>query len=139
MGLGNLRFPIFLGVIIGLCHGESIFEVIGNPKQEIPGLGTVIGETYHYERDEYPIVNKDIDVFRGIPFAEPPVGEYRFAKPVTAAAFEEEYNATYFRKPCPQLGTESQIDWAEDCLHLNIWAPNPRVGFNKVILIEGSA
>ncbi|XP_072020282.1 acetylcholinesterase-like [Amphiura filiformis] len=115
---------IFLcGFIFALSYGDEL-TVTANPRVVIPDVGAVIGETYHYVRNEYPIIDTYVDVFRGIPFAEPPLGQYRFTKPVPAAPFTEDYNATYYRSPCTQLGTD---DGDEDCLHLNIWAPNPRV------------
>ncbi|XP_072020277.1 cholinesterase-like [Amphiura filiformis] len=95
------------------------------PKVSIPGLGVVIGETYNFYRDEYPVIDKNLDVYRGIPFAQPPVGQYRFAKPAPVTPWEGEYNATYFRKACLQTFYYDNNLANEDCLHLNIWTPNP--------------
>jgi len=44
-------------------------------------------------------------MFAGIPFSQPPVGEYRWRKPRPAVPFEhdgEYYDATYHRGSCPQ-------------------------------------
>ena len=119
---------IFCWCFISISSSDEL-TVTDNPRVEIPDLGAVFGETYHYVRDEYPTIDTHIDIFRGIPFAKPPVGELRFAKPVAAEPFEEDYNATYYRSACNQLGSEGSNPGEEDCLHLNIWTPNPRVCF----------
>ena len=126
--------------MIRLCNILSLIIVlatfgelsIAQPIVSIPGLGDVIGETYNFYRDEHPVIDKNLDVYRGIPFAQPPVGEYRFAKPAPVTPWGGLYNATYFRKPCLQLSADDNPG-DEDCLHLNIWTPNPRVNIIKNI------
>ncbi|XP_064471428.1 acetylcholinesterase-1-like [Ornithodoros turicata] len=72
-----------------------------------------------------------LDVFLGIPFAEPPIGDLRFRKPVAVRPWSGMYNASRMGPPCYQVFYSSTWDWAipkrdysEDCLHLNIWAPS---------------
>lgn len=71
----------------------------------------------------------DVQVFRGIPFAAPPVGERRWRKPGPVAAWEGVRDATRFGAACLQPGGRTE-PWAqvgptsEDCLFLNIWRPD---------------
>ena len=65
---------------------------------------------------EYP----SSSAFLGIPYAEPPVAELRFARPKPVKAWDGELRAQNFGPPCPQLGRDTI---SEDCLTLNIWAP----------------
>ncbi len=74
--------------------------------------------------------------WRGIPYAQPPVGELRWKAPRTLKPFDEAFNAAQFGEICTQLGTPLlDIDpslygkaiGSEDCLTLNIWAPAPPV------------
>lgn len=61
-------------------------------------------------------------VFKGIPYAQPPVGDLRWREPLPAKAWAGVRQATVFGPTCVQggnLGKES----SEDCLYLNIWAP----------------
>jgi para-nitrobenzyl esterase len=75
----------------------------------------------------------DIAIFRGIPYAAPPVGAMRWRAPARAANWSSVRDATKFGPPCPQAapGDKSNIltyggapgQASEDCLTLNVWAP----------------
>jgi para-nitrobenzyl esterase len=66
-------------------------------------------------------------IFRGIPFAAPPVGELRWAAPEPAARWQGERDATRFGAICPQppmlavMTGETFPETSEDCLFLNVW------------------
>ena len=61
-------------------------------------------------------------IYRGIPYAAPPVGELRWKAPQPVAAWQGERDATNWPNRCPQgqsnMGTGSPI--SEDCLYLNV-------------------
>ena len=65
--------------------------------------------------------------FKGIPFAQPPVGELRWKAPVKAAAWNGIYKAHEFKaKPYQRAQGPSrpgQPGISEDCLYLNILTP----------------
>lgn len=74
-------------------------------------------------------VNKGpVNLFLGIPYAEPPVGKLRFRPPKPKRHWQSKvYNATHFAPECLQSTlfageSESRIK-DEDCLYLNIWQP----------------
>jgi para-nitrobenzyl esterase len=68
-----------------------------------------------------------IQVFKGIPFAAPPVGPQRWRAPLNAPGWEGVKRTDKFSPACPQQGSyppESPPEAGdEDCLYLNIWAP----------------
>jgi para-nitrobenzyl esterase len=74
----------------------------------------------------------DIAVFRGVPFAAPPVKALRWRPPRPVAPWEGMLDCLAFRPWCPQpkqmlyRGKRGEMD--EDCLYLNVWAPNPGPG-----------
>lgn len=65
--------------------------------------------------------------FLGIPFAAPPTGERRWLAPAAPEPWESPLDATEFSAACPQLGstTSPEPSENEDCLYLNVWAPDP--------------
>jgi para-nitrobenzyl esterase len=71
--------------------------------------------------------------WKGVPYARPPVGELRWKAPVAAAPWTGVRQATAYANDCMQqpfpsdaapLGTAP----AEDCLYVNVWAPEKRSG-----------
>jgi len=68
--------------------------------------------------------------FLGIPFAAPPVGDLRWKAPQAAPSWSGERDATKFQPVCAQMrlpGAPAQ-PMSEDCLTLNIWAPEGQTG-----------
>ena len=66
-------------------------------------------------------------VFRGIPYAEPPVGAHRFAAPQPVGSWSGTRPAVSFGPPPPQpsaFGTTAQ-ETGDDWLTLNVWSPDP--------------
>ena len=61
--------------------------------------------------------------YKGIPYAEPPVGGLRWKAPVDAAPNDGVYEALYFGKSGIQAGAKSASlnRQGEDCLTLNVW------------------
>jgi para-nitrobenzyl esterase len=67
--------------------------------------------------------------FKGIPFAEPPVGELRWREPQPVKDWAEVRNADRFGPRCMQRTGPTADYWfrsngmSEDCLYLNVWTP----------------
>lgn len=61
-------------------------------------------------------------IFKGIPFAAPPVGELRWKAPQPVAKWEGVKQTTEYA-PAPFQGGNPPSGKSEDCLYLNIWTP----------------
>ena len=67
--------------------------------------------------------------FKGIPFAQPPVGELRWREPQPANSWTGVRNADTFGPTCMQRLSPNADYWfrgdgmSEDCLYLNVWTP----------------
>jgi len=92
-----------------------------------------------------------VRVFRGIRFAEAPVGSLRFRPPVEPKPWKEVRPALDFAPACPQLVSidpteNSNSVQSEDCLAVNVWTPAADTKKRPVMVfihggafIEGSA
>ncbi|TDK60459.1 carboxylesterase/lipase family protein [Sapientia aquatica] len=92
-------------------------------------------------------------VFRGIPFAKPPVGPMRWAPPEPTMPGKTIIHADHFAPACYQ--GKSNTDWyraiakafdasdigftepqiSEDCLYLNIWVPSLQKGEKLPVMV----
>ncbi|HEX8294386.1 MAG TPA: carboxylesterase family protein, partial [Pyrinomonadaceae bacterium] len=69
-----------------------------------------------------------VRAFRGIPFAQPPVGELRWRPPQPAGKWEGVRAASKFGPRCMQHPVFGDMNFrsegmSEDCLYLNVWTP----------------
>jgi para-nitrobenzyl esterase len=63
-----------------------------------------------------------LQVFKGIPYAAPPVGDLRWRAPQPVKPWTGVRKATEYGNDAPQA-TMPSLHQDEDCLYLNVWAP----------------
>jgi len=88
-----------------------------------------------------------LHVFKGIPYAAPPVGALRFRPPRPVEPWTGERDATEYgpiavQNPSPleQMFGAQQQEMSEDCLTLNVWTPGCDDGRRPVMVwIHGGA
>lgn len=81
----------------------------------------------------------NIYVFKGIPFAKPPVDSLRWKEPQTPDLWTDTLLAANFAPVCPQKqfvqgSTDYTIMGDEDCLYLNVWTPAPDAAKRAVMV-----
>ena len=78
-----------------------------------------------------------VEVFKGVPYATPPVGEMRWKAPRPPAPWTGIRDALEPGSPCPQTGRLASTN--EDCLTLNVWAPHrgPQQKLPVMVFIHG--
>lgn len=88
------------------------------------------------------VAEEGYTVFKGIPYAKPPVGELRFRPPQPAQAWEGVLEANRFGNICWQdkqpkgsfyekefyADSQYMTPMSDDCLYLNVWTPAGNTG-----------
>ncbi len=100
-----------------------VFSTCANavPVELATGQGMLIGSTSQ--------TNSAIHVFKGIPYAKPPVGERRWTPSELAGSWKASRLATHFSPACMQhpypegtFFSRPSMPTSEDCLYLNVWS-----------------
>ena len=82
-------------------------------------------------------------IYRNIPYAAPPVGEWRWRPPQTVKNWEGILDASKFGQACPQPSikglNETIAPGNEDCLKLNVYAPKAAKKAPVMVWIHGGA
>lgn len=121
-----------IGVLILILAGPPLGAAI-NPPVKVEG-GQVAGT---------PGKDGSITVFKGIPFAAPPVGDLRWKAPKPAAAWSGIKKADQFGNSCIQNIVTARAPWtyefmthtdvSEDCLYLNVWTGAKAAGERRPV------
>ncbi|KAK7042228.1 carboxylic ester hydrolase [Favolaschia claudopus] len=87
-----------------------------------------------------------VEFFGGIPYAEPPIGDLRFARPVPKFSIDSStFDATDFGPSCPQPPspfTPVDLPQSEDCLTVNVFRPaslDPNASVPVMVWIFGGS
>jgi para-nitrobenzyl esterase len=80
-----------------------------------------------------------LTVYRGVPFAAPPLGDLRWRPPQPSAPWSGVRHADAFAPACMQVGVsmpgEAPPKVSEDCLYLNVWTPARTAGARLPVIV----
>ena len=93
------------------------------------------------------VTEGDVSIFKGIPFAAPPVGEFRWRPPQPVSPWDGVRDASEYGHNCAQAGWPRGSGTiaegsSEDCLYLNLWTPvdaRPGAKLPVMVWIHGGA
>lgn len=77
--------------------------------------------------------------WKGIPYAEPPVGNLRFRDPVAHRGWTGVRNGSQHGESCPSDGWLSEKTGEEDCLFLNVYSTNVIAKRPVMVWIHGGS
>lgn len=113
------------------------------PAPEFASAGPVVSVA---QGDLQGVSEGNINVFRGIPYATPPTGDLRWKPPAAPAAWEDLRDASAFGPSCIQppvpptsVYNDPPSEASEDCLSLNIWAPDDAEDAPVIVWIHGGS
>jgi carboxylesterase type B len=124
-------------MIILLC----LLVVVSTGSDSIVTLQTRLGNIKGIS-STFTLINitKPYTIFRNIPFAQAPIGELRFRKPVPYGSWNGTLDATQFGPSCVQsleYITEylPNKQMSEDCLVLNVFVPSDESNSKKSVIL----
>jgi len=130
----KIRMLGFLAVVFASALAFCSPLAAQEPKPVLTDKGPVQGT-----------VEDGITIYKGIPFAAPPLGDLRWRAPQPHAKWAEPLKTDKFAPACmqtpivmPALGLDA-VEVNEDCLYLNVWTPakTPRDKVPVMVWIYG--
>jgi para-nitrobenzyl esterase len=108
-------------------RGDTFMDVVKTDAGYVSG--TVLGEP-----------DRQVHVYRGIPYAAPPVGDLRWKPPQPVAPWQEIRECTVFsavapQSPSPLPNLIGEMPQSEDCLYLNVLAPADRTSDRLPVMV----
>jgi para-nitrobenzyl esterase len=124
-------FSCFTAALVGmLCMLVST-----NVSASVTGLANTIADQANVVSVNEGKLQGELDathnvhIFKGVPFAAPPINELRWQAPQAPAKWMNIRSASNFAQQCVQLPLFDDMTFrasgmSEDCLYLNVWTPN---------------
>ena len=137
--LGPKPAIVLSALLVGACVAADVQPPsAGNGEVVVSAPAGIVAGT----------LNDGIRSFKGIPYAQPPVGDLRWKPPEAPALWSGVRDAKEFGHSCIQLPanpTSNSIyaddpsPMSEDCLTLNIWSPSSAENAPVFVWIHGGA
>ena len=132
-----MRARIALAITVAAIAASSVTASAAIPDPVKTDAGLLTGDT----------LPSGVQVYRGIPFGAPPIGNLRWREPQPVLKWDGVREAKYFGSPCVQnpapnrqpvnvttdLPDSPKV--SEDCLYLNLWTQANRVTERRPVMV----
>ena len=112
------------------------------PAPDVMSLGPEIGTVNGLLEGDWVDDTQDVLVFRGIRYANPPVGGLRWRPPQPPTSWKGVQPAKSSGLPCWQpispktsIYSRGEMEMSEDCLNLNLWTPAGSAGDGLAVMV----
>ncbi|KAM3919305.1 para-nitrobenzyl esterase-like [Leptodactylus fuscus] len=108
------------GIVLLSLLVASLAYLSGNSACTLVDVTTACGKVRGHHCDK-------VYMFKGIPYASPPVGPLRWRPPKEPTCWKDTLDATEFGSICAQIQPMSEtgtVMGCEDCLYVNVWTPS---------------
>jgi para-nitrobenzyl esterase len=117
----GLLFSVALPCIIGIAwSNRAMAQVPAVDANRAGSSDPIVSVTGGQVRGRL-LPQESVAVFKGIPYAAPPVGDLRWREPQPVKPWQGVRDANAFSASCVQ--SNQNVVSKEDCLYLNVWAP----------------
>lgn len=122
-----MKASVLLGLTLffaGLCAGPAAAQVVETADGRVEGVVDTSG----------------VEIYKGIPYAAPPVGPRRWRPPQPVESWTGVRAADRFGPRCMQTRPFGDMIFrsegmSEDCLYLNVWTPEPEPEAGRPVLV----
>lgn len=134
--VGDVILLVGLMSVLSACNdsGHSHQHPVDRPTVEV-GQGRLAG-----------VYSNGLSVFKGVPYAQPPVGDLRWKAPAPPEKWQGTRDAESFGPSCMQsdlpedsIYRDPPEEMSEDCLSLNVWAPSDADKLPVIVWIYGGS
>jgi len=115
---------VLLASTLSIAGIKDVVKTTGGPVSGAPGK------------------NPAVQVYKGIPYAAPPVGDWRWKEPQPAPAWKDVRQATEFGAQCMQTPYAENSPYyskpgptSEDCLYLNVWTAAKSANDKRPVMV----
>lgn len=124
LSIKRIRYETMKAIIPGLLFVFAVVQTFA--QSSAPEIKTASGLVLG-------ITEGEVSIFKGIPYAAPPVGANRWRPPQPVTPWKEVRDATRDCADCPQRAWPgSTAVQSEDCLFLNVWTPATATSQSKL-------
>ena len=142
----SLKSRLTKAALVAACLVSACLASAAGPAPRSPQTGPVLPTVSAPAGAVRGRTDGDIHVFKGIPYAAPPTGQYRWRPPMPAPPWSGVRDAASFGPACiqptpgtPHIYSDTLGTTSEDCLSLNIWAPATARAAPVIVWIHGGS